>query len=135
MPNPTGKISENFRWEEFHCRCGQCEMPPDVQANVERLVLELLQPMRKALGRPIHIASGYRCSAHNKAVGGAELSQHMRGTAADIIVRGLSEQCVYNILDGHLLSNDRIGPGGLGNYPSFIHVDIRETDAEGGARW
>ncbi len=34
--------------------------------------------------------SGYRSPAHNKALGGVDGSQHTKGTAADIVVRGVS---------------------------------------------
>jgi uncharacterized protein YcbK (DUF882 family) len=37
----------------------------------------MLEEIRTHFDRPIHILSGYRCPAHNKAVGGAPDSQHM----------------------------------------------------------
>ena len=48
------------------------------------LVDNVLDPLREAWGKPIHVNSGYRCQALNKAVGGVPASQHMRGEAADI---------------------------------------------------
>lgn len=55
-----------------------------VEANLARLVSEILDPLRKAYGRAIIVNSGYRCAALNKAVGGASTSQHTTGCAADI---------------------------------------------------
>ena len=130
MPNPTGPISKNFRWEEFTCRCG-CEMPNQVQINIQVLVSVLLQPIRKQLGRAIHIGSGYRCKKHNKAIGGAKYSQHKEGTAADIVVRGMEPACVYSLLDEHLSNHYK--SSGLGKYPSFTHVDLRKSTSH--ARW
>lgn len=54
-----------------------------VIANLTALCLEVLQPLRDRIG-PIHVNSGYRSLAVNKAVKGAKNSQHMKGQAADI---------------------------------------------------
>ena len=77
---------KNFRIQEFECRCG-CEMPPEVEANIEALVSNVLDPLRDEYGKPIYVNSGYRCEKHNKAVGGVPKSQHMLGQAADISVK------------------------------------------------
>ena len=52
--------------------------------NLTALVDNVLDPLREAWGKPIHVNSGYRCKALNTAVGGVPASQHMRGEAADI---------------------------------------------------
>jgi uncharacterized protein YcbK (DUF882 family) len=46
--------------------------------------VDVLERVRAITGDPLAIVSGYRCPAHNKAVGGAIASQHLLGTAADI---------------------------------------------------
>lgn len=56
--------------------------------NLIALVDNVLDPLREAWGKPIHVNSGYRCRALNKAVGGVPASQHMRGEAADITAGG-----------------------------------------------
>ena len=53
-------------------------------ANLRFLCREVLEPARKVIGVPIHITSGYRCLALNRAVGGVAQSYHVRGLAADI---------------------------------------------------
>ena len=73
-----------FRKEEFLCRCGKCEMPAEVEANIVALVENVLDPAREKFGKPIIVNSGYRCPKHNTAVGGVANSQHTRGEAADI---------------------------------------------------
>ena len=103
-------------------------MPEEVRRNISRLVTTLLEPARTLLGRPIHVNSGYRCPDYNRRVGGAVHSQHMYGRAADITIRGLDPECVAEIFHGHLIANENIGPGGVGKYSGFTHVDIRETD-------
>lgn len=42
-----------------------------------------MEQVRSILGKPIHIDSGYRCPALNKAVGGAKDSAHLDGYAVD----------------------------------------------------
>ncbi|NDV81318.1 D-Ala-D-Ala carboxypeptidase family metallohydrolase [Bacteroides sp. 51] len=58
--------------------------PPKVVESLNNLVDNILDPLREAWGRPIHVNSGYRCSALNRAVRGASTSQHLKGEAADI---------------------------------------------------
>ena len=59
--------------------------PNATQRNaLTALVDTVLDPLRRAWGKPILVNSGYRCPALNKAVGGKASSQHLRGEAADI---------------------------------------------------
>ena len=52
--------------------------------NIYRLVRNVLDPLRQAYGKPVHISSGYRCPRLNAIVGGSPTSDHMTGCAADI---------------------------------------------------
>lgn len=55
--------------------------------QVERL-MELtenfLEPLRTALGKPLIVESGFRCTKLNTSVGGSTTSAHLIGYAADI---------------------------------------------------
>ena len=53
-------------------------------ANLRFLCREVLEPARRVLGEPIHVTSGYRCLALNRAVGGVAQSYHVQGLAADL---------------------------------------------------
>ena len=67
----------SFRPEEFQCKCcGKVEMNP--------LFMECLQNLRIYLKSPLTITSGYRCPAHEKAIGGSG-ANHPLGKAADIV--------------------------------------------------
>jgi len=130
------QITQNFRLDEFKCKCGRCTMPESVKQNIIRLVTEVLQPLRDQIGQPIFVASGYRCKDHNRAVGGVPNSQHMLGKAADIVVRNTPASRMYKIVDRFMLTHEPPGPGGVGKYPGFTHVDIREArPGSGGSRW
>ena len=61
----------------------------EVEENIRALVDNVLDPLRERYGYPIYVTSGYRCPKLNSAVNGAPNSQHMRGEAADIVVRPL----------------------------------------------
>jgi hypothetical protein len=57
---------------------------PDALANLERLAVTILQPIRDLVGCPVHVHDAYRAPAVNAAVGGVPDSQHQLGQAADI---------------------------------------------------
>jgi len=63
----------------------------EVIENLRELCRCVLEPLRRCVGRVI-VVGGYRCEAVNRAVMGAEHSQHLRGEAVDIHVTGL-EMC------------------------------------------
>ena len=92
------KLTKNFSFEEMYRsdtaqRCGIDNKPQteEVVENLRALCLEVLQPLRDHLGKPVVVSSGYRCKDLNKKVGGVENSQHLKGEAADIKVRDREE--------------------------------------------
>lgn len=56
----------------------------EVRDNLQMLVDNVLDPLRKKWGKPIVVSSGYRSPRLNAVVGGAKNSQHKYGQAADI---------------------------------------------------
>ena len=56
--------------------------------NLVYLCAYVLEPLRVAMKEPIRIGSGFRCEALNKAVGGVNNSQHMKGQAVDLCIDG-----------------------------------------------
>lgn len=61
-----------------------------VVGNLTMLAEQVLQPLRNHFRQAVKVNSGYRSPAVNKAIGGAENSDHMRGMAADIEIPGRS---------------------------------------------
>ena len=122
-------MTKNFKKSEFDCKCG-CEMPGDVLVNITKLANQL-QYVRDNVAMPITINSAYRCEAHNKSVGGSVNSQHLLGKAADIVVRGYDPSLEIYPLIEELINEGLILQGGLGDYSTFTHYDIRKTKA----RW
>jgi len=114
----------NFKKAEFKCKCGgrYCNGYP---VEVDEKLLYLLQKIRDHFDEPVIINSGIRCKKHNQAVGGASRSQHLYGTAADIVVKDVSASRVYTVAN-------KINPkGGVGRYKTYTHIDSRD----GRARW
>lgn len=83
-------LSKNFTLNEFTksvsaIRNGIDNNPSSEHIrNIQLLVKYVLQPLRKALGSPIRITSGYRSESLNKLIGGSKRSQHCKGQAADL---------------------------------------------------
>ena len=94
----TDQLSSHFSLPEFcssqvAARMGLAIVPDNEQrANLERLCLTLLEPIRVALDKPMVISSGLRPQWLNEIIGGAANSAHMYGLAADVKVVGMSAQ-------------------------------------------
>lgn len=115
-----GNVSPHFNRSEFACHCGCGFTSVDVE------LLGVLEDIRNHFGAPVTLDCACRCPTHNKAVGGAEKSQHMQGIAADIKVTGQAPGAVADYLE-HKYPHSY----GIGRYSSFTHVDVRT----GPARW
>ena len=122
------KLTANFNLSEFQCKCG-CEMPENVLENV-KLLAENLQMLRMFVKKPITVNSAYRCLAHNRTIGSNDNSQHPKGKAADIKVKGIKPNEIANIAE-QLMDKGLFKIGGVGRYKTFTHVDIRGKKA----RW
>lgn len=80
---PSFWLSE-FTNSDTAARLGLDNTPsPEVLADLRMFLAPGMQRIRECLGQPVNISSGYRSPAVNKAVGGAAVSQHKLGQAAD----------------------------------------------------
>lgn len=113
-------LSTNFKVKEFACKDGSDPV------FISQELVEVLQKIRTHFGKPVTINSAYRTATHNKKEGGATYSQHLYGTAADIVVSGVKPKEVARYAETLL-----VGKGGIGIYSGFTHVDVREVKS----RW
>jgi uncharacterized protein YcbK (DUF882 family) len=111
-----------WRWENFTPKEIACRGTGKLLVNED--ALDKLQALRDKIGKPFHVNSGYRSPEHNEAVGGAPNSKHMEGIAFDISLSNLDRQILYQEAMAH-------GFNGIGQYPSFMHIDTRQNKA----RW
>lgn len=109
-----------FTLDEFECPC--CGSIGD---GIDDNLLEVLDKIREAIGRPLYVSSGYRCTAHNEDVGGVADSQHLHGRAADVHADGEITPLQIAALA------EQAGADGIGIYEDFCHIDTRGTPA----RW
>jgi len=115
------KLTKDFTLSEFQSKDGApfaADVPPKIQELAENL-----QTIRGHIGVPLSINSGYRSPEHNKAIGGKPNSYHPRGMAADLSC-SLPPFKLYQEIEKLMLAG-KIKKGGLAEYKSFVHYDIR----------
>ena len=122
------KLSTNFSLHEFESADGTAPNG-DVLKNLTELAKNL-EVLRKHIGQPIRVTSGFRSKEHNAKIGGAPASTHILGMAADIQVAKMKPEEIAKAIE-LLIANGKMKEGGLGIYRTWIHYDIRGTKA----RW
>jgi hypothetical protein len=120
-------------------RKGISNMPtPEHIENFKKLAENVFQPIREHFGCPIHISSGYRSEALNKAIGGAgkmvngkyvPSSQHCTGEAIDIDMDGTSitNKQVFDYIKDNLNFDQLIWEFGTDANPDWVHVSYEST--------
>lgn len=125
------RLSEHFRLEEFACPCG-CGGEIVLTARL----IGALEHLRELVGRPILVNSGFRCLKYNRKIGSKDTSQHVLGTAADIVTNNRVSRRMYPMtpwdVRKHALKVPAFNQGGIGIYNTFLHVDVRP---DGPTRW
>jgi len=127
------KLSKNFsRAEIEHSNTAKRlgisnEMSEKHLENMQRLIDNLIQPMRDALG-PIRISSGYRSPSLNRAIGGSRTSQHCKGQALDLQFweKGkMNNKVIYDwILESDLEFDQMINEFDF----SWIHISLKKNN-------
>ncbi len=102
----------NFVEAEFACKCGcgLADMDPDFMRR--------LQAIRDDFGRPMIITSGFRCPAHNDAIGGGP--EHVLGLAADVRCRNPVAEVLNELRIRHQMP--RFGVSQRRRKPRFVHI-------------
>lgn len=90
--------------------------------RLRALAVNILQPLRDALGKPVVVNSAYRSPQVNAIVGGVPTSQHSRGEAADIRVAGMGPLELARYIYDLRLPYDQ-----LIREPTWVHVSFREA--------
>jgi hypothetical protein len=111
-------------------RRGINNMPtPQHIENFRKLAENVFQPIRDHFGVPIHISSGYRSAALNKAVKGSASSQHCKGEAIDIDMdhTSITNKQVFDFIKENLIFDQLIWEFGTDANPDWIHVSYSTT--------
>ena len=106
-----------WRWGNFSPAEIACRGTGKLLVN--EAALDTLQALRVRLGKPLIVLSAYRSPEHNRAVGGAKASKHMKGIAFDIAMANHDPEAFE-------AAARAIGFQGFGFYPrsGFIHIDL-----------
>ena len=112
------KSSPFFKPEEFACKCNYDSCVDALNFMSEQL-LDAIFKIRAQVDFPMIVNSAYRCSKHNKDVGGSRYSYHCKGMAVDIRMT--------NPHDRYELVEQAINHGlTVIIYPTFVHLDCRK---------
>ena len=95
------------------------------QANIRKLVDNVLDPLREMYGKPIKINSGYRSPMVNARVNGAKNSDHVKGMAADITGGSKTEnKILFELIRDNFTFRQLINEHNF----SWVHVSYNESD-------
>lgn len=98
----------------------------EVRENLERLITNLLDPIREIWGKPLIVNSGYRCTQLNNAVGGVSNSNHLKGEAADITTGSKQGNLkLFEMVKASNLAFDELIDEKNG---SWLHVALRKNN-------
>lgn len=128
------KITRDFDDREFACKDGTAYPAAKRETHLRPLCFGVLQPVRDRVGLALPILSGYRTEAYNRRIGGARLSRHVQGDAADLRPpAGWTAARLHALILRMYEAGELPALGGLGLYPGFVHVDVRPGERL--ARW
>ena len=113
-----------WRWPNFTPI--EMRSKSDNKLMIDEEAMDKLQTLRTLIGKPIKITSAYRSPAHNKKVGGAKASQHLKALAFDCQMDG-HDPATFEA------AARRVGFYGFGFYKD-MHIDIGPA-REWGDRW
>lgn len=113
-------------------RKGISNMPTEAHlANFKLLAEKVFEPIRNHFGKPIHISSGYRSDALNKAIGGSKTSQHCSGEAIDIDMdgsaHGITNKMLFDYIKDNIEFDQLIWEFGTSTNPDWVHVSYEST--------
>lgn len=91
----------------------------EVLSNIEKQAAAL-QKVSDHFGKAIHVHCWLRPPAYNKLIGGAGNSAHLRGTATDFHMDGITAEAVRKVLK----ADPKLYPGAGENNVSWVHIDL-----------
>jgi hypothetical protein len=93
-------------------------------AKAKLLCEKVFEPIRKKVGKPIKINSGFRSTLLNKVIGGAKSSQHCKGEAMDL---NLHDKELFVWIIENLDFDQAIFEGGTETQAGWFHISYKAT--------
>jgi hypothetical protein len=127
---PDRQLTEHFTLREllrsnYAEQRGIVNLPrtAEVVPALKALCVNVLEPLRQAMGQPVRLTSAYRTPCLNACIGGARNSQHMRGEAADLWCPTESTaRTYYNYIREHLSFDQLLLEHRQSNNAWWVHV-------------
>jgi len=114
-------------------KLGIVNVPNQLQTeNLKTLALKVFEPVREHFGVPIHISSGYRIMNLNQALNGSITSQHCKGEAIDIDMKGdkVSNAQIFHWIKDNLKYDQLIWEFGDKKNPDWVHVSYTKENRQ-----
>jgi hypothetical protein len=114
-------------------KLGIVNVPNQLQTeNLKTLALKVFEPTREHFGVPIHISSGYRIMNLNQALNGSITSQHCKGEAIDIDMKGdkVSNAQIFHWIKDNLKYDQLIWEFGDKKNPDWVHVSYTKENRQ-----
>jgi hypothetical protein len=116
-------------------RLGVSNMPtPEHIENFKKLAENIFEPIRNNFRVPIHLSSGYRSVALNKAIKGSSSSQHCKGEAIDVDMdgspNGVTNKMVFDYILKNLNFDQLIWEFGTSENPDWVHVSYNSDGVQ-----
>jgi hypothetical protein len=128
-------LSKHVTMEEF------CYSPTAIKKGINnsmgliaidkamQLCENVFEPIRKHVGKPIKISSGFRCEQLNKLIGGAlnktgaSISQHTKGEAFDL---ELTDRKLFDWIIKNVEADQYIYEFGNDAHANWFHISYRK---------
>lgn len=112
------RLSPHFMAKEFSCsHCGRVLLNEDL--------LSRLETFRSRIGNmPIKITSAYRCLEHNRSIGSADSSLHVKGDAVDFTTFGRLNGSEVLLKAKDIFNRVGFYQSKYSKKSSYMHVDV-----------
>jgi len=124
---------EELTYSETAIKLGIVNVPNQLQTeNLKTLALKVFEPVREHFAVPIHISSGYRIMNLNQALKGSITSQHCRGEAIDIDMKGdkVTNAQIFHWIKDNLKYDQLIWEFGDNKNPNWVHVSYTKENRQ-----
>jgi zinc D-Ala-D-Ala carboxypeptidase len=118
-------------YSETAIKLGIVNQPNKAQIdNLIRLAEKVFEPAREHFNVPIHISSGYRIINLNQAIKGSVTSQHCKGEAIDIDMKGdkVTNAILFHWIKDNLEYDQLIWEFGTKLNPDWLHVSYSSNN-------
>lgn len=116
------KISDNFRRNDFACKCGKC----NDEFKISLGIVGALEHLRAKFNKKVLINRAYVCEEASNTLYGSNKDYHHLGKAVDISVEEVNAEEIFKACE----EMPEIKGIGLLHQEQSVHIDIRDKDRD-----